>query len=659
MSPSRFRSTLARAAGIAALLALLLETRSALAVKVMTYNALNYPGASGSVREPSFRTVFQAIHPDIVVMQEMQSQTGVNQFKTNVLDAVYPGEYVVGPFTNGPDTDNIVYYRTAACSLVSHIEIPTALRNISRYQLRMAGYNSSAADLYFYSCHLKASTGAANEALREAEATIMRNDGNTLPAGTRLIYAGDFNMQDSTEAAYRVLVGSQADNDGRCHDPINKGGTWNNNTAMALYHTQSPINTANPYGGATGGMDDRFDFLLASTALLSKEGLSYVAGTYRTFGNDGLHCCNAAINDPPTIPEGATVANALEDAADHLPVIMTLQVPPKVDVLASLSFGTVIVGAPNPVQLLPVGNSATTPADELNYTLAAPVGFTAPGGSFLQNAGSPATNQTITMLTTPAGSKSGNLVVTSDDVDFPTRNVALGGVVLTHAIPGIPLAGGGTLDTLDWGVHEVGSFADQTATIQNTGYTALQAQLNIWNATISGPDAARFSIVPVFAPTTIGAISGAWTVRFDDVSAIVGTYAATLRFNTRDQQGTPGAIDLADVTFELTARVSAPTGVAENTPPAVTQLLGNYPNPFNPTTTIAFNLATGTDVHLAVYDVSGRLVRRLVNGDVTAGRYAILWDGSDDEGRSVGSGVYFYRLQAGVLQETRSMVMMK
>lgn len=659
MRPSRLRSTMARAAGTAALLALLLETRPALAVKVMTYNALNYPGASGSVREPSFRTVFQAIHPDIVVMQEMQSQAGVNQFKTNVLDAVFPGEYLGGPFVNGPDTDNMIYYRAAACSLISHIEIGTALRNISRYQLRMAGYASSAADLYIYSCHLKASTGAANEALREAEATIMRNNGNTLPLGTRLIYAGDFNCQDSLEAGYKVLVDSQADNDGRCHDPINKGGQWNNNVALALYHTQSPINLANPYGGATGGMDDRFDFLLGSTALLSKEGLSYVAGSYKTFGNDGLHCCNAAINDPPTIPEGAAMANALEDASDHLPVIMTLQVPPKVDVLASLNFGTVIVGAATQLQILPVGNSALTPADELNYSMTAPAGFTAPGGSFIQNAGAPPTNQSITMLTATPGNKAGNLVVNSDDVDVPARNVALSGVVLAHAVPGIPLAGGGTLDTLDWGQHEVGNFTDQTATIQNTGYSSLQAQLNVWSATITGPDAARFALVPAFTPTTIGGTPASWTVHFDDTSAISGTYAATLTFQTRDQQGTPGAIDLANVTFALTARVASTSGVAETTPPTVTRLLGNYPNPFNPTTTIAFNLATGVDVHLAVYDVSGRLVRGLVHGDVAAGRYAILWDGTDDAGRVVGSGVYFYRLEAGELRETRTMVMTK
>lgn len=659
MRLSRSRSAASYRILAAALVASLLLPGPAAAVKVMTYNALNYPGASGAVREPSFRTVFQAIHPDVVVMQEMQSQVGVDQFKANVLDVVFPGEYVGGPFVNGPDTDNMIYYRAAACSLISHIELGTALRNISRYQLRMNGYSSTAADLYFYSCHLKASTGAANEALRLAEATIMRNDGNTLPAGTRIIYGGDFNCQDSLEAGYKVLVDSQADNDGRCHDPINKGGQWNNNVAMALYHTQSPINTANPYGGATGGMDDRFDFLLSSTALLSKEGLSYVAGTYKTFGNDGLHCCNAAINDAPTIPEGTAMANALEDASDHLPVIMTLQVPPKVDVLASLNFGTIIVGGPNAVQNLAVGNSAVVPADELNYSLVAPIGFTSPGGGFLQNAGAPATNQTITMLSTTVGNKAGNLVVTSDDVDVPAKNVALSGVVLAHAVPGIPLAGGGTLDTLDWGTHEIGSFADQTATIQNSGYSSLQAPLDVWDAAISGTDASRFSFMPAFSPATIGATPASWTIHFDDTAAIPGTYVATLTFSTRDQQGIPGATDRADVTFELTARVSSASGVAENTPPAVTQLLGNYPNPFNPTTTIAFHLSEPTDVRLAIYDVSGRFVRRLVHGDVVAGRYAILWDGTDDQGAPVGSGVYFYRLEAGTLHETRSMVMMK
>lgn len=645
-----------------ALAGLMLQASPVLAVRLASWNLLNYPNSSGAVREPSYRTVLAAIHPDVLVCQEMDSQAGVTQFKTNVLDQVFPGEYTAGPFIDGPDTDNAIYYRASVVSLVSNANFttpPTTVRQFSRYQLRFVGYTAPVSDLWLYSFHLKASTGSANEAQRLLECQTIRANGNGLPANSRIIYAGDYNMQDSTEAGYVHLLSSQADNDGRVHDPVNRGGHWNSSVAFAPVHTQSPKNLANPYGGATGGMDDRFDFMLSSTALLSKEGLSYLAGTYKAYGNDGLHCCNAALNDPPTIPEGAAMANALTDASDHLPMIMDVQLPAKVGVVASLSFGTVIVGT-GASQPLAVGNVATTPADELNYTLSASAGFTAPAGSFIQNAGFPATNQTISMLTASAGPKNGLLTLASDDPDNPTKSVTLSGQVVGHAVPTILAAGTNTLDSLDFGAHDVGGFADLPAGVRNDGYSSLQAQLNVYGAAVTGPDAARFSIVGGFTPVVLGGAPASWNIHFDDTGAAAGDYAATLTFSNRDDQLVGGATNLGDVVYRLKAKVTTPSGVpTEQAPPALTQLLGNYPNPFNPTTTIAFNLAGPQIVHLGIFDVSGRLVRTLVNGDVAGGRYAILWDGRDEAGQAVGSGVYYYRLDAGLTRQTKSMVMTK
>jgi hypothetical protein len=86
----------------------------------------------------------------------------------------------------------------------------------------------------------------------------------------------------------------------------------------------------------------------------------------------------------------------------------------------------------------------------------------------------------------------------------------------------------------------------------------------------------------------------------------------------------------------------------------------NYPNPFNPQTTIAYDLPGEATVTLNVFDASGRLVRELVDGEVlTAGRYETMWNGRNDAGRQVASGVYFYRLEAGVYSETKRMVLLK
>ncbi len=85
----------------------------------------------------------------------------------------------------------------------------------------------------------------------------------------------------------------------------------------------------------------------------------------------------------------------------------------------------------------------------------------------------------------------------------------------------------------------------------------------------------------------------------------------------------------------------------------------NYPNPFNPVTTIPFDLPEASMVKLTVYDISGRLIRTLIEGYYAPGHYQITWNGKDDNGISVASGVYLYRLQAGNHQYIRKMMLMK
>jgi len=117
--------------------------------------------------------------------------------------------------------------------------------------------------------------------------------------------------------------------------------------------------------------------------------------------------------------------------------------------------------------------------------------------------------------------------------------------------------------------------------------------------------------------------------------------------------------------------VSEPSGVVNATPerpnsdsddvvmPVVTSLSGNYPNPFNPTTTIAFEMASEGQVVIEVYSVKGQLVRSLVNGVRGAGVHKVVWDGHDDSGRSVSSGVYFYRMSCEGYVGVKKMVLLK
>jgi hypothetical protein len=93
--------------------------------------------------------------------------------------------------------------------------------------------------------------------------------------------------------------------------------------------------------------------------------------------------------------------------------------------------------------------------------------------------------------------------------------------------------------------------------------------------------------------------------------------------------------------------------------PGRTQLFENAPNPFNPSTTLRFDLARADHVSLRVFDVKGRLVRTLVNQHLPRDRHEFVWDGMDDAGGPAASGTYFYRLYASGFVQTRKMIIAK
>jgi len=102
--------------------------------------------------------------------------------------------------------------------------------------------------------------------------------------------------------------------------------------------------------------------------------------------------------------------------------------------------------------------------------------------------------------------------------------------------------------------------------------------------------------------------------------------------------------------------------VGDNDPnglPDSYRLLPNYPNPFNPGTTIAYNLARSSPVLIDIYNLAGQRVKRLVSTTQSAGYYIASWDGNDDAGHTVASGVYFYRIQADEFLDSKKMVLLK
>lgn len=652
MAPEPRRVPAARALALAALL--VLTAADAHALRIVNHNLLNYPGTTSAARNPLFRTIHAPLAADLVVTQEMATSAsfpdsaGCILFRDQVLNTLEPGAWAMAPFVNGNDTDNGLFYRRSRFTLLGswafYPNPANQLRLVSVYRLKVHGYDN--VELRVYSQHLKASSGSANEAQRLAEAIGIRDSMNAVPPGTHAILTGDFNIYSGTEGAFIKFLESQADNDGRLYDPLNAPFiTWNT-ASLASIHTQSPCNGSGcANGAATGGMDDRFDMFLPTLNLNDTEGLDLLAATYKPVGNDGLHY-NLAITDAPTIPEGAAYAAALIGVSDHLPIRVDLQLPARGTVPALVAFGTVITGA-TATQPLSIGNIAAGPGDvvdELNIALAPSAGFSADAGPAFVNPGQ-TVDRVLAMDTATPGVKSGDVVVTSDDPDAPSRSVTLTGTVLAHAVASLDSASAVTAALLDFGTHAAGGFTPLEARVHNLGWNALQARLALASATLAG-GAGRFTLVEPFAPALLAGVGQSVAVAFDDAGATTDSlYEATLTFGSADE-ALPGAAPAAELVVTLRAQVegSGSVGTPGGAPPTATMLFAPAPNPLRSDSRVRFDLAERGHVALEAYDLAGRRVAGLLEGALEPGRYSVSWNGRGESGAPLGAGLYFVRL---------------
>ena len=639
--------------GLAALLLVALAP-AAFALRIVDYNITNY-GAVGTynfpARQPYFRTIFAPLNADIVVVQEMRAAAGVDSFRNNVLNVNEPGQWASAQFFNGNDTDNALFYKPSKVQVLGawafYPDPPTNLRLVTVWRLKPVGYSSDQAEFRIYSQHLKASTGFESERLTEA--TGIRDSMNAMPPGTHAIVLGDWNFYNSSsEPAYSKVQEVQVNNIGRVYDPLNPTlavQNWHNNAAFVNIHTQCPCVTCPAGSGFSGGgLDDRFDQILPTHNFSTGQGLALLSSTYTVVGQDGLHF-NLNINDQPVIPEGQPYADALWNASDHLPSRVDLQVPAKLNASSSpIAFGTLIVGATPPGQTLSVSNPATPPADQLRYTYSAPAGVTTPAGVDSVAPGNTSLDP-IGLDTAAPVAVSGNVTLSSGAVDSGTLLIPVSGTVLSHAAASLDSLTATPADSLDFGVHDAGGFTDQLARVHNLGYDALHARLSVSGATITGPDAARFSIAGGFSPALVAGVAGGWNVHFDDTGAPTGTtFDATLTFSCADEP-LPGATALPGVSLALHAETtSGSTAVPGDRLPTVTRLYPPFPNPLSGASTIRFDLARPASLQLDVFDLSGRRVARLAEGEFAAGSYSTQWNGRLTSGGSAGAGLYFIRM---------------
>jgi hypothetical protein len=141
-------------------------------------------------------------------------------------------------------------------------------------------------------------------------------------------------------------------------------------------------------------------------------------------------------------------------------------------------------------------------------------------------------------------------------------------------------------------------------------------------------DRDSYTVVPLSDGTFSVQLTGEGSVR--SMSIVIGTQTFA--------EGNSGGIPLTPVSFALEQ---------------------NYPNPFNPTTTIRYLISRRSAVSLRVYDLLGKRVRILVDGEQTTGAYSVVWDGTSDDGTPVASGVYLCRLETGGFTGVRKLLLMK
>jgi hypothetical protein len=658
----------------------------------MSYNLLNYPGSTSSERNPHFRTVIASTNPDILVVQEITSQAGINGFLNNVLNVASSG-FAAGTFIDGPDTDNGIFYKPASFTFLANNVIATDLRNINEFVLTE---NTTGDTLRIYSVHLKASTGTTNQQQRLDEVEALRNVTDNLPVNSNFLVCGDFNIYGSTEPAYQKLKEQQTS--GYFVDILDLPGTWNN-SSYASYHTQS-TRVRQFGGGATGGMDDRFDMILFSQAVINQGHISYVPGSMINYGNDGLHY-NDSINRPPNAVVSQQMADALHYSSDHLPVFVMLEF----EHLNTFQLSVNIIDGWNMVSVPGLNSNGMGVNDWWMYRDIMANVFEFLGGYIITTSVTPGSGYWLknsgyrTYNTGDEWPAGGIQIVAHDPITAASGWNLFGGYETSVATSGLSTNPPGLITG---SVYKY-SGGYQVATTLEPGYGYWvklngAGQIIIPEALAKG-DANEFlnedwgKIVFTDATGinyTLYAVKGEVDLDQYELPPAPPEGMFDIRFESgriaEDINSSVKTIDMSGVTYPLTVkaenmdiRIMDETGklinlnlkkgedvvisdatiqklmVSGELIPDKYALEQNYPNPFNPSTVIEFSLPENVgNVKLTIYNVLGEKVAELVNTSLIAGKYSYRWNANN-----VATGMYIYELRTDNFVFVKKMMLIK
>lgn len=291
-------------------------------IRILQYNILRFPEGN-SMKAPLFRPIINYLQPDLIGLNELTEASAIDSLKKYVFD---DSIFDVTNWIQESELMGAMFYRRSKLRLASQFPIQTSPRFTNVYRFYSANQNfENYPDTVWMTnmlVHFKSSQGSENENLRAQQAADIRIYANNRHPSNNFILQGDLNLYSSDEPAWQNL---RADGQAQFVDFINREGDWSNNSNFADVHTQSP-RTASFDLGVTGGMDDRFDFILGTRFVRDGSyGLQYIEDSYNTPGNDGAHFNTSILANPPNTSAPDSIIQALHDLADHLPVMASFK----------------------------------------------------------------------------------------------------------------------------------------------------------------------------------------------------------------------------------------------------------------------------------------------------------------------------------------------
>ncbi len=302
--------------------------------KLMFYNVLNYPIQEPANRIQYLQTILDDYRPDIFMICELNNEEGADNI-LNIMKEIND-DYERADFElnssdnsigNSNNFQNLIFFNSSKFTLEEQFIIPSIYRDFNHYRLKSTT-NTEEIDSVFIEVlvgHLKASSGETNEQLRLTMVNDLLDYVNTMPSDSNIVFGGDLNVYTFNEPAFLELL--DTNNNIVFADPANRLGNWHNNSSFIDMFTQS-TRTQSGLGGASGGFDDRFDFVLTSSNMLTNSDIYYVDNSYEVYGNNAnFNCYNQSINSSNCDGDdyNQIIRNALYNMSDHLPVTLELQ----------------------------------------------------------------------------------------------------------------------------------------------------------------------------------------------------------------------------------------------------------------------------------------------------------------------------------------------